>query len=77
MSVSLQDGLVSAIKNAVVTAAKEEQERLIVEAVQTFEKRLRTAVGNVAINVSDFFSVQRLGPELVIHVKVEARSDHP
>ena len=48
----------------------EAQEAVIKDAVADFEKVIRQIVGKVAINVSNYYSIERSGPNLVITVKV-------
>jgi hypothetical protein len=70
-------GLDAAVKTAIqerISAAKEEVIRL---AVQEFEARIRKEVGQVAVNVANYYRAEVVGNELVIHVKIDPPPHKP
>jgi hypothetical protein len=66
--------LEAAVRQSVQAAAREMQESLIKEAVLQFERDLRKAVGSVAVNVANYFTVERMQNQLVIRVQIESNS---
>ena len=54
---------------AVAQEAADIKEECIQAAVKDFEKKVREVVGKVAINVADFYSIERVGT--AIHVKID------
>ena len=70
---SIASSLEATIHKAVQDIAKETQELAIKEAVSNYEIQLRKAVGNIAISLVNFYSVERVGNELLIHVKLEQK----
>ena len=69
MSVTTQS-FEQAIRTSIQQHADAIREDCIKAAVAEFETRLRQAVGRAAIDLSNHFSVQRLGQDLVISVRV-------
>lgn len=61
----------SQIEKAISSAVEEHKEELTAAAVEEFEKRVRKEVGEVALHVSNHFSIQRMGQDIVITVKME------
>jgi len=47
------------------------REQIVADAKQKFENELRAALGNVAINLASYYSVERIGGDLRITVKLE------
>jgi len=47
------------------------KERVITDAVNQFEKDLRAKMGTVALNLANYYSVERMGGNLVITVRLE------
>lgn len=62
-------GFKEIVQGAIGRAIEIEKEKSIEEATQAFEKRVREAVGQVVIQAADYYSVERNGTDLVIHVK--------
>jgi hypothetical protein len=65
-------GLQEEIVRVIHDHAKALTETSIKAAVSKFEQELRLSIGQTAISVADFYSMQRLGSELIIHVKLES-----
>lgn len=59
------------IEKAISVAVEAEKETIIARAVAEFEKAVRQSVGSVALHVSNHFSIQRMGQDIVITVKME------
>lgn len=68
---SIEVILIRHIETAIKETVDAAREQLVKEAVAEFEKQVREIVGKTAINVSNMYSLQRHGNELVIHVKLE------
>ena len=60
-----------AVNDALAKQVEGAKEQVIKQAVQEFEEKVRTAVGNVAIRVAEYYTVQMLGSQLIITVKLE------
>lgn len=60
-----------AIAHGIKKQLDEVRDRIIAEAQAKFQEAVRTIVGNVAINLADYYSLQRFGSELVIRVNLE------
>jgi hypothetical protein len=71
MAVNAQESLLPAIRAAIDKVVSNLQEEIISAAVKDFEFDLRKRIAQVAVTVADYYSVQRLGPDLVIHVKLD------
>ena len=72
---AMQPTATQSLEHAIYTALEDEthkiKETAIKEAVSQFEDALRKSIGLVAIRLLDYYSVERIGSELVIHVKLE------
>ena len=71
MQPSSEKTLVAYVHDAVVQEAGRVREQEIKAAVKNFETELRKSIANIACRVADFYSVERLDGNLVIHVKLE------
>ncbi len=60
-----------AIREAIETEVNKFREQLIQETVKQFEQDLRKRVGGVVLRLLDFYSVEMLHNEILIHVKIE------
>lgn len=67
------EALNAKIVEAIEVGIGGERERIIKEAVAEFEKLVRASVANVAMKASQVYSIQRMGPEIVIHVQIGSR----
>lgn len=47
------------------------KEEVIAEAKQNFEKKIREAVGNIAFSLAEMYSMEILGGNLVITVRID------
>jgi hypothetical protein len=54
---------------AVAQEAADIKEECIQAAVKDFEKKVREVVGKVAINVADFYTVERMGTVLSVRIQ--------
>jgi hypothetical protein len=61
------------IEAVVAKQAQALTEEAVAEAVKLFEKRMREAIGTCAVNVANYFSVERMGSELLIRVQIETK----
>lgn len=46
-------------------------EKIITDATQQFQNEVRMAVGKVVINLANYYTVERIGGNLVITVRLE------
>lgn len=66
-----EQGLIRAIHLAVHEMAEHEKQKAIEEAVKEFERNLRDTIATVAVKVANYYSIERLGPNLLITVKID------
>jgi hypothetical protein len=64
LMIDVNDCLLQGLRNEV----KEATDRIIQEAKDKLDKEIRVIVGNLALSVSDYFSVDRVGGEMRITV---------
>jgi len=69
---TMEDQIRHSITASISQAVEIEREEVIQLAVKDFEQRIRKAAGLVSIELANYFSVQRMGPDLVIHVRIES-----
>lgn len=76
---AMQERMYRNILNEINKCVDEAREQIIKDAVTEFEKRIRAAAGSVAIQVSDYFTIERslMGKDMIITVRVlnEARNE--
>lgn len=65
-----EQGLIRAIHLAVHEMAEYEKQKAIEEAVKEFERNLRDMIATAAVKVANYYSVERMGPNLLITVKI-------
>jgi hypothetical protein len=70
-SETLEQRMMRSIHEALDKKLKELKEQIIRDAITTFDNELRAAVGTAAIKISEYYSMERLGPNLVITVRLE------
>ena len=58
------------VAEGLATAVEEIRQDVIKTAVKDFETRIRERVGKTAINLASFYSVQRMGQEIIINVRI-------
>ena len=61
----MEDRIMAAIAQEIVDV----KEEIIQENMKAFEKRIREIVGKVAINVADFYTVERMGTVLSVRIQ--------
>lgn len=59
------------IEMAIDQTLDAEKEKLILSAVREFEAAVRKRVGEITLSLSNIYSVNRFGSDLVIHVRIE------
>ena len=72
MTVSLHK---ASIAQAIEAIIKTEAELFIKKAVADYEAALRNKIAHVIMCAHDFYSVDRMGQELVIRVQIEKGKD--
>ena len=70
---NFEDAVREQIHGLIERSVEAEKESLIKEVVKEFEIRVRETVGQASIKVANYFSIQRMGPDLVIRVQIEGR----
>lgn len=68
---TIESRLLREVHVAINNQVLELREWVIANAVKQFEEDLRAKVGTVAINLANFYSVERRGESLVITVRLE------
>lgn len=63
----------SAIDKALLETLEKEREEFVTEAVKEYEQKLRKSIGKIAINVTEWYSMQMNGNKLVIEVLLDKR----
>jgi len=63
-----------AIGRALETYIAEKREEVIKAAIVDFEHQVRESVGRVSLAILDAYSVERLGTDLVIRVKITSET---
>lgn len=66
--VAVQSSLLSDIQKAVQREADDLQEEAIRTAVEKFERDLRLTMARTVMSVHEYYSAERIGPNLVITV---------
>ena len=59
------------IEEAIKTKSEQIKTQIVEEAVEQFETEVRKAVGQVSLNLFNLYSIERLGQELVIKVRID------
>lgn len=63
----LEKAVIDALNKQINTA----KEKVVADAVVEFEKTVRQAVGEVAINLANYFSIEYGRDEIIVHVQIE------
>lgn len=66
----MMDAIAASICKSLESHLEAAKETAIKKAVTDFEAELRRTIANYAIQMTDYFSVDRVGQDIVIHVKV-------
>ena len=68
-----EDSVLRAVNTALQEHLAACKEQVIKDALTDLDKKLRDAAGRIAINLTNYFSVERHGPDLVITIRQEPR----
>lgn len=68
---SMESRMMRELHAAIDDKLKKVTDQIVADAKQDFEIELRAAIGAVVVNLATYYSVERCGPDLVIHVKLE------
>ena len=74
---SMEDRLIIDIKNGIQARVDDAKETFIQNALRQYEKELRDRVGRAAIEISRYFTIEHVGTNLVITVKMEGGKREP
>jgi len=66
-SISIERDILKALENTITEA----RQRVVKQAVEQFEKEIRVAVGQVAVSLANYYTVERIGAQLLIRVQME------
>jgi hypothetical protein len=66
-----EDVFLRGVHNMIESAVLNQREIVMKKAVEEFEAALRDAIGRVAINVTNYYSVEMNGSNLVITVRLD------
>jgi hypothetical protein len=66
----LENHLRVQIEKALQSAIDDLKQTIMLEAEHKFGLELRQRIGNVAIKLSDIYSLERCGTDLLVHVKI-------
>ena len=69
----MADTIEKAVHEAISKAAKDVQETVIQQAVKDFEVLLRKQIGEIAITLANYYSIERLGHDLIIRAQLEKK----
>ena len=70
---SLEARFLREIRQALDEHIQELRAKVIADAMQKFEREVRASVGTFAINLAEYYSVERVGGNLQIIVKIEGQ----
>lgn len=65
------DQLLQSIHDAIQKHIDSAKEQVIKDAVAEFEKSVRESVGKVSISLAEYFSIQRVGQDIIIHATIK------
>lgn len=71
------NGIEKSIQEGIQSLVNEARERTIQVAVKTFADEVRRIVCGSAVNIANYYSIQRMGTDLVITVKMEDSPEPP
>jgi vacuolar-type H+-ATPase subunit H len=66
-----QKSVARAILHEVHDQIEKVKEEIVSNASEEFRKRVKSIVADVAMNVSDYYSIERAGQDILIRVKFE------
>jgi hypothetical protein len=67
----IQETVTKVLKSELESVVGRIREELVEAATAEFRSRIREAIGVRAISVADFYTVERIGGELLIRVRIE------
>lgn len=66
----LKNTISDEIELALAAAIRQYQEEVVQEATHIFEKRVREVLANTVLTLSNYYTVDRIGANLLITVKI-------
>jgi hypothetical protein len=63
--------IIKTLENSLTKRIEEIRAEVVKDAVEEFTRQVREADGNSAINLANFYSVERMGANLLIRVQIE------
>jgi hypothetical protein len=66
-----QKSITRAILHEVKEQIEKAKEEAVVQAAEQFQKRVKEIIGNVAMDISNYYSIERIGQDILIRVKFE------
>jgi len=66
-----QKSITRAILHEVKEQIEKAKEESVSQATEQFQKRVKEIIGNVAMDISSYYSIERIGQDILIRVKFE------
>ena len=66
-----QKSIARAILREVNEQIEKAKEEVVAKAAEDFRKRVKQIVGEVALSINDYYSIERAGQDILIRVKFE------
>jgi hypothetical protein len=66
-----QKSIARAILHEVNEQIEKAKEDVVAKAAEEFRKRVKQIVGEVALSINDYYSIERCGQDILIRVKFE------
>lgn len=70
-AVKLSSVVTAAIDKTILEQIEEERENLIIQSVKDYEQKLRARIGRIAINVTEWYSMQIDGNKITLQVLID------
>lgn len=70
MATTTNENIHKAVHEAVEQAVKDLQEIAIKKALESYERQLRAHIAETAMNISNFYNIERNQGEVVIKVRI-------
>jgi uncharacterized protein YdhG (YjbR/CyaY superfamily) len=66
-----QKSITRAILHEVKEQIEKAKEESVSQSAEQFQKRVKEIIGNVAMDISSYYSIERIGQDILIRVKFE------
>lgn len=72
LKATFEDSIKQILQASLAKKVEDIRAEVVKDAVEEFTRKVRDVVGNSAINLANFYSVERVGAELLIRVQIVA-----